>query len=148
LAARINEFKRTSDVRPDYLERKEDTAKKQYQSFMDILKKAKGTGWTSEQLNFMVGLKSIHEEAMDKNFDKLGASSGGKKELKTKQKKHPQPPRHPQDLLCERTSRQNKASETDGADRLQQTLDTRNALGKGPTYEDRARNDINLDMLI
>ena len=33
------EFKRTSDFRPDYLERKEDMVSKQYENFMDILVK-------------------------------------------------------------------------------------------------------------
>jgi hypothetical protein len=32
------EFKRTSDIRPDYLERKEDMTRKQYENFMDILR--------------------------------------------------------------------------------------------------------------
>ena len=68
-------FRRTSDVRPDYSERKEDMVNKQYQSFMDILIKARYTGWTSEQLNFIVGSKSIHEKAMDRNLANLDSIS-------------------------------------------------------------------------
>ena len=59
------EFKRTSDVLPDYLERKDKMASKQYETFMEILRKAKKTGWTTEQLNFIVGSKTINENAMD-----------------------------------------------------------------------------------
>jgi hypothetical protein len=35
------EFKRTADVLPDYLERKDKMASKQYETFMEILRKAK-----------------------------------------------------------------------------------------------------------
>ena len=43
----------------NYLERKEDMTNKQYERFMDIHRKAKGTGWTSQQLNFVVGSVEI-----------------------------------------------------------------------------------------
>jgi len=47
------------------MERKENMDFKQYslqailhENFMDILRKAKNPGWTSEQLNFIVGSKT------------------------------------------------------------------------------------------
>jgi hypothetical protein len=80
------EFKRTSDVRPGYLEKTEDKASKQYGNFIDILRKTNISGWTSEQLNFIVGSKSIDENAMDKNLDKIGRiNQRTKKELKIRQ---------------------------------------------------------------
>jgi hypothetical protein len=68
----LMEFKRTSDVLPDYLERKDKMASKQYETFMEILRKAKKTGWTTDQLNFIVGSKTINENAMDTNLERLG----------------------------------------------------------------------------
>jgi hypothetical protein len=54
------EFKYTSDVRPDYLERKEVLFHGHPpESFMDIHQKSKGTIWTSGQLNFVVGSVEI-----------------------------------------------------------------------------------------
>ena len=49
---------------------------------MDILRKAKRPGWTSDQLNFIVGSKSINEKAMDENFDKMGINQKNKKRIK------------------------------------------------------------------
>jgi hypothetical protein len=40
------EFKRTSDVRPDYLEEKEEMTRKQCERFMDSLRKTKNSEWT------------------------------------------------------------------------------------------------------
>jgi hypothetical protein len=37
----LMEFKRTSDVLPNYLERKDKMASKQYENFMNILRKAR-----------------------------------------------------------------------------------------------------------
>ena len=45
------EFKRTSDVRPDYLaleKSKEDMTSKQYKNFMDIVRKTKSPGWNQK----------------------------------------------------------------------------------------------------
>ena len=65
----LMEFKRTSDVLPDYLERKDKMALKQYENFLNILRKAKKPGWTTDQLNFIVGSKTINENAMDTNLE-------------------------------------------------------------------------------
>ena len=73
------EFKRTSDIQPDYMETKENMALKQYENFMNTLRRAKNPGWTSEQLNFIVVSKTINEEAMDKNLDKIGINQKNKK---------------------------------------------------------------------
>jgi hypothetical protein len=61
----LMEFKRTTDVLPNYLERKHIMSSKQYENFMNILRKTKNLGWTSDQLNFIVGSKSINENVMD-----------------------------------------------------------------------------------
>ena len=45
---------------------------KQYENLMNILRKFKNPGWTSDQLNFIVGSKSINEKAMDINLDRIG----------------------------------------------------------------------------
>jgi hypothetical protein len=68
----LMEFKHTSDVLPDYLERKDKMSAKQYENFMNILRKAKKPGWTSDQLNFIVGSKTINENTMDTNLERLG----------------------------------------------------------------------------
>ena len=51
---------------------------------MNILRKTKGQGWVSlaEQINFMVGSKSINEETMDKNPEKIGINQKNKKKVK------------------------------------------------------------------
>ena len=64
------EFKRTSDVRPDYFETKKDMTYKQYENLMNILRKAKNPGWTSDQLNFIVGSISINKKAMSPQHPK------------------------------------------------------------------------------
>jgi hypothetical protein len=76
------EFKHTSDVLPDYLERKDEMVSKQYENFMNILRKAKKPGWTSDQLNFIVGSKSINENVMDTNLERLGINQKNKKKIK------------------------------------------------------------------
>ena len=73
------EFKRTSDIQPDYMEKKDSMTLKQYSNLMDIIRRTKNPGWTSEQLNFIVGSKTINEEAMDKNLDKIGINQKNKK---------------------------------------------------------------------
>jgi hypothetical protein len=78
----LMEFKHTSDVLPDYLERKDSMESKQYENFMNIFRKAKNPGWTSDQLNFIVGSKSINENVMDTNLEKIGITQ--KKERKSK----------------------------------------------------------------
>ena len=49
---------------------------------MNILRKAKGQGWVSEQLNFIVGSKPINEEAMEKKLEKIGIHQKNKKKIK------------------------------------------------------------------
>ena len=75
----LMEFKHTSDVLPDYLERKDKMTSKQYENFMSILRKAKKPGWTSDQLNFIVGSKTINENAMDTNLERLSINQKKKK---------------------------------------------------------------------
>jgi hypothetical protein len=77
------EFKHTSDVLPDYLERKNSMVSKQYENFMNILRKAKNPGWTSDQLNFIVGSKSINKNVMDANLEKIGINQKNRKKIKT-----------------------------------------------------------------
>ncbi len=132
----LMEFKRTSDVLPDYLERKDKMASKQYENFMNILRKAKKTGWTSDQLNFIVGSKSINENVMDTNLERLGINQKNKKKIKAETTKtnihsllnilkvyyvntH-------QDSL--------KSTMYEGTDTIQLTIDTRQALGKRPPH--------------
>ncbi len=43
--------------------------------FHGHLRKPKDTGWTSEHLNFIVVSKSINEEAMDQNLDKISENA-------------------------------------------------------------------------
>jgi hypothetical protein len=78
----LMEFKHTSDVLPDYLERKDKMASKQYENLMNILRKAKNPGWTSDQLNFIVGSKTINENATDTNLERLGINQKNKKKIK------------------------------------------------------------------
>ncbi len=49
---------------------------------MEILRKAKKTGWTTDQLNFIVGSKTINENAMDTNLEKLGINQKKKQKIK------------------------------------------------------------------
>ena len=77
------EFKRTSDVLPNYLEKKDNMSSKQYENFMNILRKAKDPGWTSEQINFIVGSKTINENTMDTDLDKIDINQKNKKKIKT-----------------------------------------------------------------
>ena len=79
----LMEFKRTSDVLPDYLERKDSMTSKQYENFMNILRKTKNPGWTSDQFNFIVASKFINENVMDTNLEKIGINQKNKKKIKT-----------------------------------------------------------------
>ncbi len=51
-------------VVPDYLERKDKMTSEQYENFMNILRKVKKPGWTSDHLNFIVDSKSINENVI------------------------------------------------------------------------------------
>jgi hypothetical protein len=132
----LMEFKRTSDVLPDYLERKDKMASKQYESFMKILRKAKKPGWTSDRLNFIVGSKTINENDMDTNLERLGINQKKKKKIKAATAKanihgllnilktyyantHQDPP---------------KPEINKGTDELQLMIDTRQDLGKRPPH--------------
>jgi hypothetical protein len=132
----LMEFKHTSDVLPDYLERKDSMTSKQYENFMNILRKAKKPGWTSDQLNFIVDSKSINENVMDTNLERLGINQKNKKEIKPATGKtnihslfnilkayyantHQDPP---------------ESATNEGAVTLQLAIDTRQDLGKRPPY--------------
>ena len=132
----LMEFKRTSDVLPDYLERKDKMASKQYENFMNILRKAKNPGWTSDQLNFIVGSKTINENAMDTNLERLGINQKNKKKIKaatTKANIH--------GLLnilkayyVNTHQDSPKSTPYEGTDKLQLAIDTRQDLGKRPPH--------------
>jgi hypothetical protein len=67
-------------------------ASKQYENFMDILRKAKKPGWTSDQLNFIVGSKTINENAMDTNLERLGINQKKKNQSSNSQGQYPWSP--------------------------------------------------------
>jgi hypothetical protein len=133
------EFKRTSDVLPDYLERKDKMASKQYETFMEILRKAKKTGWITDQLNFIVGSKTINENAMDTNLERLGINQKKKKKIKaatTKANIHGL-------LNILKSYYANTHQDTpkpeinEGTAGLKLMIDTRQALGKRPPCTNR-----------
>jgi hypothetical protein len=137
----LMEFKHTSDVLPDYLERKDKMAFKQYENFLNILRKAKKPGWTTDQLNFIVGSKTINENAMDTNLERIGINQ--KKKIKAATAKA-----NIHGLLnilkayYANTHKDSPKQETNkGTDDLQLTIDTRQALGKRPphTNQDETR---------
>jgi len=79
------EFKRTSDVLPNYVEKKDNKSSKQYENFINILRKAKNPGWTSEQINFIIVVdsKTINENVMNTtNLDKIGINQKNKQKIK------------------------------------------------------------------
>jgi hypothetical protein len=132
----LMEFKRTSDVLPDYLARKDVMASKQYENLMNILRKAKKTGWTSDQLNFIVGSKTINENVIDTNLERLGINQKNKKKIKAITAKA-----NIHGLLnilkayYANTHQDSPKPETNkGTDDLQLTIDTRQALGKRPPH--------------
>ena len=103
---------------------------------MNILRKAKKTGWTSDQLNFIVGSKTINENAMDTNLERLGINQKNKKKIKAATAKanihgllnilkayyantHQDPP---------------KPTINEGTNELQLEIDTRQDLGKCPPH--------------
>ncbi len=135
----LMEFKHTSDVLPDYLERKDKMTSKQYENFMNILRKTKKTGWTSDQLNFIVGSKTINENAMDTNLERLGINQKNKKKIKTVTAKA-----NIHGLLnilkvyYDNTHQDSpKPTMNEGTDNLQLVIDTRQALGQRPPYTNR-----------
>jgi hypothetical protein len=132
----LMEFKRTSDVLPDYLERKDEMTFKQYENFMNILRKAKKPGWTSDQINFIVGSKTINENDMDANLERLGINQKNKKKIKATTVKA-----NIHGLLnILKTDYVNthqdspKPTTNEGTDDLQLMIDTRQALGKRPPH--------------
>jgi ribonuclease HI len=132
----LMEFKRTSDVLPDYLERKDKMASKQYETFMEILRKAKKPGWTTDQLNFIVGSKTINENAMDTNMERLGINQKKKQKIKAATAKA-----NIHGLLnilkayyANTHQDSPKPQTTEGTESLKLTIDTRQALGKRAPY--------------
>jgi hypothetical protein len=99
---------------------------------MNILRKTKKPGWTSDQLNFIVGSKSINENVMDTNLERLGINQKNKKKIKaatTKTNIH--------SLLnilkayyVNTHQDSPKSATSEGAETLQLAIDTRQTLGK------------------
>jgi hypothetical protein len=110
---------------------------KQYENFMDILRKAKSPGWTSEQLNFIVGSKTINEKAMDTNLDKIDINQKNKKKIEdTTVKTNIHSLLNILKAYYANTHQDKpKPTNTDGTVRLQLDVDTRQDLGKCPPYE-------------
>jgi hypothetical protein len=128
----LMEFKRTSDVLLDYLERKDKMASKQYENFMNILRKVKKPGWTSDQLNFIVGSKTINENAMDTNLERLGINQKNKMKIKaTTAKANIHGLLNILKAYYANTHQDSpKPKMNEGTDDLQLVIDTRQALGK------------------
>jgi hypothetical protein len=76
---------------------------KKYENFMNILRKAQDPGWTSVHINFTVGSKTINENTMDTDLDKIDINQKNKKKIKTGTT-------NPQNLLCKHTPRQTKTN--------------------------------------
>jgi hypothetical protein len=130
------EFKRTSDVLPNSLEKKDNMVSKQYENFMNRLRKAKNPGWTSEQINFEVGSKTINESVMDTSLDKIGINQKNTQKIKVTTAKS-----NFLDLLnilktyyANTHQDKPKLTDTEGTGRLQLTVDTRKTLGKRPPH--------------
>jgi hypothetical protein len=111
-------------------------ASKQYENLMNILRKAKNPGWTSDHLNFIVGSKTINENAIDTNLERLGINQKNKKNIKAAAAKA-----NIHGLLnilkayYANTHQDSQKPETNkGTDDLQLTIDTRQALGKRPPH--------------
>jgi hypothetical protein len=107
---------------------------KQYENFLNILRKAKKPGWTTDQLNFIVGSKTINENAMDTNLEKIGINQ--KKKIKAATAKA-----NIHDLLnilkayYANTHQDTPKSESnEGTEGLKLMIDTRQTLGNRPPY--------------
>jgi hypothetical protein len=117
---------------------------KQYENCMDILRKAKSPGWTSEQLNFIVGSKTINEKAMDTNLDKIGINQKKKKKIKGATAKT-----NIHSLLnilkayyANVHQDKQRPANTHSSARLQLAVDTRQALGKRPACEHQSHKEL------
>jgi hypothetical protein len=117
---------------------------KQYENFMDIQQKTKSPGWTSEQLNFIVGSKTINEKAMDTNLEKIGINQENKKKIKDATVN-----KNIHSLLnilkaYNANVHQDKPrpANTDSMARLQLAVDTRQALGKRPACEHQSHKEL------
>jgi hypothetical protein len=98
---------------------------------------AKKPGWTSDQLNFIVGSKSINENAMDINLERLGINQ--KKKIKAATVKT-----NIHSLLnilkvyyVNTHQDSPQATLNEGTETLQLAIDTRQALGKRPPHANR-----------
>ena len=101
---------------------------------MNILRKAKKPGWTSDQLNFILGSKTINEKAMDTNLERLGINQKNKKKIKTATVKA-----NIHGLLnilksyyANTHQDSPKPTINEGTDDLQLVIDTRQALANAP----------------
>jgi hypothetical protein len=136
----LMEFKRTSDVLPNYLEKKDNMSSKQYENFINVLRKAKNPGWTSEQINFIVDSKTINESVMNTtNLDKIGINQKNKQKITAATVK-----KYILSLLNILKSyyvntHQDKPilTDTEWTGRLQLAVDTRKAPGKHPPHHQR-----------
>jgi hypothetical protein len=130
------EFKCTSDVLPDYFESKDSMSSKQYENFMNTPRKEKTPGWTSEQLNFIVGSKSINEKTMDINLEKIGINQKNKEKIKAATAKtNIHSLLHILKAYYANTHQdQPKPTEIEGSEKLQLAIDTRQTLGKPLPY--------------
>ena len=93
--------------------------------------------WTSDQLNFIVGSKSINENAMDINLERLGINQ--KKKIKAATAKT-----NIHSLLnilkayYANTHQDSPKSTTrEGTDKLQLVIDTRQVLSKRPPHANK-----------
>jgi hypothetical protein len=109
---------------------------KQYENLMNILRKAKKPGWTSDQLNFIVDSKTINENAMDANLEKLGINQKKKKKIKAATAKA-----NIHGLLnilkayyANTHHDSPKPTTNKGTDTLQLMIDTRQTLDKRPPH--------------
>jgi hypothetical protein len=101
---------------------------------MEILRKAKKTGWTTDQLKFIVGSKTINENAMDTNLERLGINQKQKKKIKAATAKANI---HGllnilKDYYANTHQDSPKPEINEGTAGLKLMIDTRQALGKRP----------------
>jgi hypothetical protein len=109
---------------------------KQYENFLNILRKAKKPGWTTDQLNFIVGSKTINENTMDTNLGKIGINRKKKEKIKVTTVKT-----NIHDLLnilkayyANTHQDTPKLELNEGTEGLKLMIDTRQTLGKRPPY--------------
>jgi hypothetical protein len=118
---------------------KKKMTSKQYENFMNILRKAKNPDWTSEQINFIVGSETINESVMDTNLDKIVINQKNQQKIKVTTGKT-----NIHSLLnilkpyyAKTQQDKPKLTDTEGTGRVQLTEDTRQTLDKRPPHHQR-----------